>query len=186
MAQGCHLAIHYSTGVDPLKVTEIRVDVQSKTMAGDPVAHTDTDGSQLSRVCPDTGQTGPDEGMNTKVSHGPDQALLQISQEKMDIPSTLTQIEMRVDDQLSRTMISHISPPVDSNQLDGNSFPVFPPEDILQFPCPSHGENVGMLQQIDRLGLAAMKSFLERPFLPLQGLVKRNQTQVNESHGFSL
>jgi len=43
-----------------------------------------------------------------------------------------------------------------------------------------------MLQQIDRLGLAAMKSFLQRPFLPQQGLVQRNQTQVNESHGFSL
>jgi len=121
------LTVHDSTGVDPLKVTEIRVDVQSKTMAGDPVAHTDTDGSQLSRAGPDTGQTGPHECIDTKVSYSLDQALLQISQEKMDIPFPLTQIEMRVDDQLSRTMISHISPPVDSNQFDGIPCPVFPP-----------------------------------------------------------
>ncbi len=126
MAQGSHLTIHDSTGVDPLKITEIRVDIQSKTMGGDPVAHTNTDGSQFSGSGPDTGQTGPDEGFDTKVSHRLDQALFQISQEKMDIPSTLTQIEMRVDDQLSRTMIGHISSPVDSNQFDGIPCPVFP------------------------------------------------------------
>ncbi len=80
MAQGSHLTIHDSTGVDPLKITEIRVDIQSKTMGGDPVAHTNTDGSQFSGSGPDKGQTGQDECKETQLSHRLDQPLLHNSQ----------------------------------------------------------------------------------------------------------
>ena len=109
--------------INRFEVAQISGHVQSKPVHGDPFSDTDSDRCQFAFIGPDPGQALPSADAQAKVADGPDEAFLQVSQVQMNVTPSSAQIQNRVTNQLTGTMVSNVSSA--GNVDGGNRFLTF-------------------------------------------------------------
>ncbi len=89
---------------------------------------------------------------------------------------------MRVPDQLSRSVVGHVAPAIDSDQVDGTSLRIKRGQQVLCVPPAPHGKDVGMHHQLESLLLTTGRNSTDRLVLKRKSLRKRQDPQVVENH----
>src|SRR5207249_2197035 len=104
-----HTAIRNSAGNDEVEVIEIGGDVEGKSVAGDPAGKPHADGRQLFPTYPDAGQSWNPFSLDSEIGRCPNQHILQIAHVTVHVTAIGLQIENRIADDLTRTVIRDVA-----------------------------------------------------------------------------
>ena len=166
-----------TTGHNGPEALQIAVHVHSQAVLGDPAATTDTDRRHLVVLEPDTGESldplPPEAEQLQHVDHDP----FQLTQVPMQIGATTTQIQHRVNHQLTRRVMGHFPAAVNAVQRCRGMLRI---EEEMGFTgAAAKGVTTRVLQQPDRLGIGVCGRFIEQSILPttlqIPGLLEGNQ-----------
>ena len=185
LRHGCDVTARNAARINRFEIAQIGGHVQSKPVHGDPFSDTDSDRCQFAFIGPDPGQALPSAGAQAKVADGSDEAFLQVSQVQMKVTSSPAQIQNRVTNQLTGTMISNVSSAGNVEGLDGS---------VRCGGCSAtgpltlspDGEHVRVLEQKGPFRALAAAQGLEGPCLQVKGCLVVDEAQFLYLHSFIL
>ena len=106
------------TGGDPFESGQLTIHIEGQTVLGDPAAAADADGRNLPVLQPQPGQTRLAFTFQAKRCQHVDQHLLQLTHVVVQIRTVPLQIENRINHQLTRQVMGHLTPAIDAMQRD--------------------------------------------------------------------
>ena len=163
----CHGDVE-PAGPDPAEGVELRRHVEGKAMHCDPMADMYPDGGDLLVFNPDPGQAGTPPGVEPELEQRPDQHLLQLADEAVNVPPPHAQVDDRVADDLSRAVVGDAATALD---------PVYryPPGlgggQVARSCRTTQGVARRMIQQQQEVGKFPGVAAFAQAFLPLPGAV---------------
>lgn len=91
------------------ETVQIQIQVEGKTVPGDPAADADADRSDFPIADPDPGLVFIASGIDSPPGENPDQQFFQVPQVSVQIFSSPGQVDQGVADQLTRAVIGNIA-----------------------------------------------------------------------------
>lgn len=105
-------------GDDPVVVAEVRIDIKSEAMGGDPTFDVNSDRGDLTLCGVDAGQALDPKGIYPVVCHHANEHILNVADVTMDILSVRRERDDGIPDDLTEAMIRNPSTTVCLKNLD--------------------------------------------------------------------
>ncbi len=106
-----------TAGNNTIEFRKVGIDVEGKAVYGDPFADTHAEGGNLLSFDPDTGQPLLPVRLNIELCKSEDDDLFEATEIAVNIGKVPVQIDDRIPDDLSRTMVGDIPSTVDAEDL---------------------------------------------------------------------
>ncbi len=158
-----------------MKVFQIRIQVESETVRGDPAADVNADGSQLRAARPDAGAAFHAPGCDAEIGKRVDQNLFNRAHVEMHVALPIMKIQNGITDDLAGSMISDIASAIGFVEPDSRAREHFRAGQQIGFLAVApHGDHVRMLDNEKLIGdLAALALFHQvllhdESFVPFQ------------------
>lgn len=104
-----HAAVRDAARNDEIEVPQVCGDIEGETVAGNPAGDADANGGELFVADPDTGEALNATGRNPIVFRDANEDFLQITHVAVHVQTIGMQIENRIADELSRTVIRDVA-----------------------------------------------------------------------------
>lgn len=101
--------IGYAARDDHFEVAEIGVDVQRKTVAGDPTRDSHADGTDLLIADPNPSQAGYSRSSDAELREGSNQHLFDVAHVAVNIAAVRLEVDDGIADKLSGPVIGHVA-----------------------------------------------------------------------------
>src|SRR5439155_16938108 len=109
LGQGRHPPIRDSARNDQVEIAEVGCVVERKSVTGDPSGNADTDGREFLLPNPYAGQAGNPSSLDPVIPRHSNQHFLQIANVAMDVAAIGFQIDDRIPDDLTGTVIGDVA-----------------------------------------------------------------------------
>jgi hypothetical protein len=136
-----------ATGIDAREGLQVHVDVQGEPVEAAAPAYPKTQGRDLRALQVDTRGTGTSGGLDPVTRQQLDDGLLQQLHKALDAESGTVQVEQKVGDELTRSMVSDLTAAVGLD--DGDVAWI---QDVLATPGLTEGVDRAVLQKPELVG----------------------------------
>ena len=160
-------------GNNEIKVTEICINVERKTVGCYPACDVNTDGGNFSARGVNAGQTVDTKRLNAKVAHCADQYFLEIAHVMMNVFTIGTQFDDGIADKLAQTVVGYFAAAISFKDRHVSFLQLLGiGQDGRSLTAPADCQRMWMFEQQKRVRLVTQFDGLFRLFLNCQaGLI---------------